>query len=128
MIKTSIVRVVHTFRKIRQLPNAFRFLLSWMTFSDGLAAMATISTTIAATSPLFFTATQLGLLLLEVNLCALAGSFLYDRAARYVIRWYTKQQLSKGVDANEIDTFWVCFLFFFFSFFFHSLSFSHPNR
>ena len=73
------------------------------------------SSLVAAQSPLFFEATQLGLLLLEVNLTALCGNFAYEQLSKFLVRRWSKNNAlasAKGTqsETNGIanDSYWVC--------------------
>ena len=110
----SFARLKRTFARVRRLKNTFLFLCSFWLFSDGISTLTFASSLVAAQAPLFFTSTQLGLLLLEVNLTALLGNLLYEQLAQYLVsRWKKTKSSSEN---EEIDTYWVffCFLSIFF--------------
>ena len=72
------VRLLETFRHIRQLPNLGRFLLLYFFFSDGYSCIGSLGV-LFALNEIGVPTVYLVLLLVETQVCSLVGVFLFEK-------------------------------------------------
>lgn len=106
--RASYRRIKGTFVKIRQLRNAFLFLLAYWVANDAGGTIAYGAGLLASQAPLFFTSGDLGLLLLLINVVGLLGALFYEAVARVLTTVWRKRQIAKGVPEAVLDSYWVC--------------------
>ena len=107
-VRASLQRMRKTFKKVRRLRHAFLFLVAYWLASDGANTVAYGAVIIASKSPLFFGATDVGLLLLLINLVGALGVVFYERLALWITTWWRRRQVQRGADEKELDSYWVC--------------------
>lgn len=107
-VRASFRRLRKTFAKVRQLRNTFLFLIAYWLASDAANTIAYGAGLIASGSPLFFGPSDLGLLLLDINLSALVGVFFYERVSLVLTQWWRRREIAKGRAEKDLDSYWVC--------------------
>jgi MFS-type transporter involved in bile tolerance (Atg22 family) len=106
--RASYRRIKSTFAKIRQLRNTFLFLIAYWVANDAGGTIAYGAGLLASQAPLFFSSSDLGLLLLLINVVGLIGALLYELLARFLTTQWRKRKIASGVPEAELDSYWVC--------------------